>query len=380
MAEFENGRVIAAINSSVEHFKENSEALAKVGFDRIDIIHTPGENDMDIEHMALIHLPCNCPATVNEAVATLHTCPLVVFAEPNFVKGFHILPNDPLLGELYGMEVINAPQAWDYVIGCPHVLVGVLDSGIDETHPDLVENLRLPNNPRFSDVRDLTGHGTHVAGTIGAVGNNNIGVVGVCWHVGLAIFKIGNDNLDLASAIAAIQYATTHNIPILNCSWGGRQQSDALRFALQQYDGLVIASAGNNGTNNDEIPMYPASYRLPNIISVASTDINNQISRFSNFGQRNVHIAAPGSDILSTEIGGQYTQKNGTSMAAPHVAGAAALLKVFRPNLTTAEMRSIILSTATRTPGTEGRVSTGILNVAAMIEEARRLAPQLYFD
>ena len=398
MAGFKYGHVIAAINTTVEHFKDNSCALGKVEHKKIEIIHTPDENDMGIMHMTLIHLECEKPETVDSTVATLHGCPFVVFVEPNFtgefhevpndpileeihevpndpfLGEFHAIPNDPLFGELYGMQMINAPNAWRRVIGNPNTLVGILDSGIDDRHPDLRQNLRLPNNPRFSDFRDNTGHGTHVAGTIGAIGNNRLGVVGVCWQVGLVIFKIGNEGINLASAISAIQYATTHNIPILNCSWGGRQHSDSLRFALQQYNGLVIVSAGNNGTNNDNVPMYPASYRLPNIISVAATDKSNQIARFSNFGQRNVHIAAPGADILSTDIGNQYRQKSGTSMAAPHVAGAAALLKVFRPNITTVQIRNIILSTATRTPATNGRVSTGILNVGAMINEAMRLA------
>jgi len=372
MDNFINGRVVAAVNTSIEQFK-TSPFLGKVDYEKIEVIHTPGDNDMDIEHMVLIHLRCNRPKSVNASVARLHACPFIVFVEPNFIGDFHRVPNDPLLGELYGMNTINASAAWHCVTGHPHALVGVLDSGVDDTHLDLIENLRIPSDPKFNDIKDFTGHGTHVAGTIGAVGNNRIGITGVCWHAGMIVFKVGDRNIDLASAITAIHYATINDIPILNCSWGGRQHSEALRFAIQQYKGLVIASAGNTGTNNDTIPMYPASYRLPNIISVAATDQNNRLTRFSNYGERNVHIAAPGADILSTAINNKYEYKSGTSMATPHVTGAAVLLKVFKPNLTTTQMRSIILSTATRTPETDSKVSTGILNVGAMIDMARNL-------
>lgn len=372
MTGFESGYVIAAINTNVEEFK-TSPFLQGVNYEKIEIIHKPAENDMGIECITLIHLKCNKPETVDAAVATLHQCPFVVFAEPNFTAEFHRIPNDPLFDEMYAMQRVNAPDAWHCVIGSPHVLVGVLDSGVDANHPDLRQNLRLTDNPEFRDFRDLTGHGTHVAGTVGATGNNHLGVTGVCWHVGMVVYKVGNDNVDLASAVSAINTANHYNIPILNCSWGSRHDSASLRFAVQQYKGLIVASAGNNGTNNDVTPMYPASYRLPNVISVAATNQNNQIAPFSNFGERNVHIAAPGTDILSTIPNNQYGHKSGTSMAAPHVAGAAALLKVFRPSISTEQMRTLILSTATRTPETNHRVSTGILNIGAMINAARHL-------
>ena len=154
-----------------------------------------------------------------------------------------------------------------------------------------------------SDSMDLDGHGSHVAGTIGAVGNNRIGITGVCWQVRVAALKFG---LDVASAIAAIDFANYYKISILNASWGGRAYSQALKDAIDQYDGLFVASAGNDGTNNDVDPMYPASYDCKNIISVAAVDPYDTLARFSNYGLKTVDIAAPGTNILSLDLAGEY--------------------------------------------------------------------------
>ena len=368
MAEnFEGGEVIVALNSTVEQF-ENSSIFAGIDPESVEVIYV--NNDAQVPAMVLLHLRDSDPQAVNDAIAALHQCDYCILAEPNYIAEFHLTPNDPLFRSLYGMQVINAPEGWNMVTGNPNTLVGVLDSGVDATHPDLRQNLRIPADPRFSDFNDFTGHGTHVAGTIGAIGNNGIGVVGTCWRVGMFIFKVGNNNISMASAITAINYARLNNIPIINCSWGSRQYSATLLIALQQYRGLIIASAGNDGTNNDTFPMYPASHRLPNMIAVAATGPGNTIAPFSNFGVRSVQIAAPGEDVLSTDIGNRYTRLSGTSMAAPHVAGAAALLMSLRPNLTTTQVRNLILSTATRLPSTAGRVSTGILNIAEMVRAA----------
>lgn len=301
----------------------------------------------------------------------------MVCAEPDHFIDTHIIPNDSYFRYLWGMEKIKSPSAWNYTTGSYSVVVGVIDSGIDYNHPDIINNLWIAldqqdNSAEISgSAMDETGHGTHIAGTIGAVGNNFIGVTGVCWNVRMASLKIGNVNFNLAAAIRAIDYANENNIPILNNSWGERFTSSSLKFAIDHYNGIFIASAGNSGSNNDIYPVYPASYNSSNIISVAATDPNGNLAFFSNYGRRSVDIAAPGAYILSTSLYGGYSHMSGTSMAAPHVAGAVALLKGYRPDLTILEMKDIILSSVDRQPDLFGKVLTeGTLNIHKMIERA----------
>jgi len=337
-------------------------AAVRSGYNGGKSIYKPKPNVENITD--IIEIDGNTEADIEK----LYENPNVIYAEPNYEYEFHRTPNDPLFPNLWGMQRVNAPTAWNFTTGNPNVIVGVLDSGADGNHPDLRANLRIPNSALFRDFRDLTGHGTHVAGTIGAIGNNRIGVVGTNWRVGLGIFKLGNATLSLSNAIEAINFAARTNLPILNNSWGGRANSAILRFAIENYGGLFIASAGNNGTNNDNFPMFPASYNLPNIISVAATNQNNNLANFSNFGIRSVHIAAPGQAILSTDINNRYTNQSGTSMSAPHVSGCAALLLSINPRLSTAQLRNIILSSATRLPSLNGRVENArFLNIANAI-------------
>ncbi|MCL1819487.1 MAG: S8 family serine peptidase [Oscillospiraceae bacterium] len=227
------------------------------------------------------------------------------------------------------------------------------------------------------DPMDGFGHGTHVAGIIGAVGNNFIGTAGVCWNVKMAALKIGGSSkkLSTSAAIKAISFARENGIKILNNSWGSKAFSNTLKLAIERYDGLFIDSAGNNGTDNDLYPSYPASYDSKNIISVAAVGFNNHLAPFSNYGAVSVDIAAPGINILSTTLNGTYGYKSGTSMAAPHVTGAAALLKGYRPDLTAMDIKDIILHSADRHRCLHGKISTsGILNVNKMIRKAGLLS------
>jgi subtilisin family serine protease len=341
----------------------------QIGADGAEKIFHPKKPNKDgIRDVLLIHLRDN--SSVILTVEKLSTHPDVVFAEPNYLKNPHIIPDDPFFFLLWGMGAIKAPLAWSgYTPEARGVTVGVLDSGIDIGHPDLCRNLVYAGEPY--DNRDETGHGTHVAGTIGAVGNNGIGVAGVCWRVGITPFKLGDRVFDLASAIKAIDYANINGIPILNNSWGSRSYSEALKFAIEQYDGLFIASAGNDGTNNDVFPSFPDSYDAENIISVAASMPDGTLATFSNYGAKNVDIAAPGANIFSTALHGGYSYFCGTSMSAPHVSGAAALLKAYRPGLTALEMKHIILSSAERNPALSGKISTGgVLDVNAMLKMA----------
>ncbi|MCL2445229.1 MAG: S8 family serine peptidase [Oscillospiraceae bacterium] len=361
------GKVIVALRREFT----GQAMLAGIDFTNAEVIYRPEHNEEGIAQIVLLHLRNKDEMGVLAAIDRLNAHPDVVFAEPDYVEYPHVVPNDPLFRNLWGMTAIRAPQAWDIATGTTQVIVGVLDSGIESTHPDLRANVATGTG-QF-DGRDQEGHGTHVAGTIGALGNNHLGVTGVCWRVGLANFKLGNRMFDLATAIAAIDFSRRAGLPILNNSWGSRGYSRALRLAIAQYDGLFVVSAGNNGTNNDTQPMYPASYDSPNIISVASTTQNGSLSGFSNFGVRSVDIAAPGSAIVSTNINNTYSSMNGTSMAAPHVAGVAALVKAHKPSLTTANLKQVLMRSARRVPALNGRVASGgIVDARAALEAANQ--------
>lgn len=381
---YELGKVIVALNINITS-KDVLDYYIDLVLDGIDyekaeiIFHSKNTERLNEgTNIVLIYLKDKNPHAVTNAVAKLSSSPYIVYAEPDYIEEMHIISNDPLYNQLWGIQKINAPLAWDYTTGDSSISVGVIDTGIDQNHPDIRENMWTTWNGRLiygwnfadnsSDSMDLDGHGSHVAGTIGAVGNNRIGITGVCWQVRVAALKFG---LDVASAIAAIDFANYYKISILNASWGGRAYSQALKDAIDQYDGLFVASAGNDGTNNDVDPMYPASYDCKNIISVAAVDPYDTLARFSNYGLKTVDIAAPGTNILSLDLAGEYSPLNGTSMAAPHVAGAAALLKSSMPNISTITLKRIILSSAMENPELKGKILTGgILDMETMFKLA----------
>ena len=381
---YELGKVIVALNINITS-KDVLDYYIDLVLDGIDyekaeiIFHSKNTESLNEgTNIVLIYLKDKNPHAVTNAVAKLSSSPYIVYAEPDYIEEMHIISNDPLYNQLWGIQKINAPLAWDYTTGDSSISVGVIDTGIDQNHPDIRENMWTTWNGRLiygwnfadnsSDSMDLDGHGSHVAGTIGAVGNNRIGITGVCWQVRVAALKFG---LDVASAIAAIDFANYYKISILNASWGGRAYSQALKDAIDQYDGLFVASAGNDGTNNDVDPMYPASYDCKNIISVAAVDPYDTLARFSNYGLKTVDIAAPGTNILSLDLSGEYSPLNGTSMAAPHVAGAAALLKSSMPNISTITLKRIILSSAMENPELKGKILTGgILDMETMFKLA----------
>ena len=325
------------------------------------------------------------------------------------------IPNDPSFGTLYGLHNIgqsggtadadiDATEAWQVTTGSENVIVAVIDTGIDHTHPDLVDNIWVnpgetpgngiddDGNGFIDDVHgydfvnndgdpfDDEGHGTHVAGTIGATGNNGVGVVGVSWDVSLMGLKFldANGSGSTADAVRAVNYATMmrnqygHNIRVTNNSWGGGGSSTALRDAIEagaEADILFVAAAGNSGTDNDASPHYPSSYTSAAVVAVAATDRNDALASFSCFGATSVDLAAPGVGILSTVPGGGYASYSGTSMATPHVAGAAALALAVDPTLTVAELRAAILGTVDAKPGLAGQMVTGgRLNAAQMLQ------------
>ncbi len=299
------------------------------------------------------------PYSADEAKATcdfIRSIRPVKYCEPNLHWTINATPNDPLFSELYGLQKMNLPAAWDTQRGDTEVIVAVTDTGIDYQHPDLTANMwrnpgEIPGNGvdddgngyiddiygidsfnNDSDPQDDHGHGTHCAGTIGGSGNNGTGLSGVNWNVRLMALKFlgargGGSTLD---AIELIDYAIENGASVINASWGGTIYSQALENAISRANDagvLFVAAAGNSGLNTDMVAHYPAGYDFPNVISVAATDSNDNLASFSNYGPLSTHVAAPGRDILSTFPGGKYVRLSGTSMAAPHVAGLAALLR-----------------------------------------------------
>ncbi|HEY0320053.1 MAG TPA: S8 family serine peptidase [Pyrinomonadaceae bacterium] len=344
-----------------------------------------------------------------QAIADLNSRPDVLYAEPNYVRRINKLPNDPRFPEMWGLKNtgqpngngnpgfvgadIDAELAWNTTTGNRNVVVGVVDEGIDINHQDLKDNIwQNPveiaangvdddGNGFVDDVNgwdfyhndntvfDSTGnyptdetdaHGTHVAGTIGATGNNGTGVVGVNWQVSLMSLKIlGPDGGSSAGAISAYNYAGKMrelwdasggtkgaNIRVLNNSYGGIGYSQAEVDAIRALGGkgiLFVVSAGNEGGNNDVVPAYPSSYIATNLISVAATDRRDNKASFSNFGAGSVNMAAPGVEILSTTPNNTYSVASGTSMAAPHVSGAAALVCAAFPSIGVRRLRAALM-------------------------------------
>lgn len=325
-------------------------------------------------------------------------------------------PDDPELKKLWGMESIKAPQAWCYA-KTSGLVVAVIDSGIDYNHPDIKPNMWLnpgekPGNGIDDDKNKLTddihganfvtllerlptadpmdgnGHGTHVAGIVGAVGNNKVGVVGVNWRVQLMALKVFDDNSKVSEgrtlALAdAIFYARKGKAKVINLSlkWHTDVEIVGKQIAEAEKEGImVVCAAGNDKNNNDTIPQYPASYPNSNIISVAAININNQLAGFSNFGSKTVHLAAPGEDVFSTypTAKGAFKSLSGTSMAAPHVAGAVALTwgQTQHKEKGHQEIKKLLLDNVQRLDALSGKCATnGTLNIAFLNPEPPKDKP-----
>ncbi|HEX6045885.1 MAG TPA: S8 family serine peptidase [Pyrinomonadaceae bacterium] len=357
------------------------------------------------------------PADTSNAIAALRARPDVVYAEPNLIRRALVTPNDPRFPDMWGLKNtgqrvsfgghsgtagndIRAEQAWESMTGSRNVVVGVVDTGIDLNHEDLRDNIwvnkaEIAGNGVDDDgngfVDDINGwdfahndasvfdyteptyppsdtyagdfddHGTHVAGTIGALGNNGVGVTGVNWQVSLLPLKfLVDDGLGTsADLLKALAYAKAMrqlwdssggtkgaNIRILNNSYGSegfsQAELDAIR-SLSDVGILFVVAAGNEAVSNDLFPVYPSNYTSPNLISVAASGGGGIRASFSNFGEATVNVTAPGEYILSTTPKNTYDFANGTSMAAPHVSGSAALLCALSPNITMQKLRAITM-------------------------------------
>ncbi|MGH9930752.1 MAG: S8 family peptidase [Pyrinomonadaceae bacterium] len=341
--------------------------------------------------------------------AQYRALPEVEYAEPNYEISIDqagndakpLRANDPRLGEQWALSTIGVAQAWAKTKGSGEIVVAVLDSGVEYTHVDLANNIwTRPSNMKPYQDRDLgtsddvhgfnaiandgdpmdeNGHGTFCAGIIGAECGNNLGVCGVNWKTQIMPLKFINAGGFgyVADAIAAINYAIDRkrsgaNLRVINASWGLSQSSRALEDVIRKaYEAgiLFVAASGSTNTNNDASPRYPGGYSIGNIISVAATDQRDALAQFSNYGAQGVHLAAPGKDILTTALGNDYERHSGTSMAAPLVAGVAALALSARPGLSVNQLRSLLLRSVDKLPGLRGRVVTaGRINAAAAVD------------
>jgi hypothetical protein len=370
-----------------------------------------------IPGLCLIPLPEGM--TVEEGIRVLSGRADVLYVEPNYkVKALSLIPDDPMFNQLWNMHNtgqtlgtvdadIDAPEAWEIAAGgsevIEEVIVAVLDTGVDYTHPDLAANMWV-NEAEFNgtpsvdddgngyiddiygydfanydgDPIDDEGHGSHVSGTLGAVGNNGEGVAGVCWDVKIMAVKfLGAYGSGWTSdAVSSVQYATLMGARVMSNSWGGGAYSSALEDAIRAAGDagiLFIASAGNGyHSNNDDIPFYPPSYDLDNIIAVLSTDHDDRLSEHSNYGLTSIDLGAPGGDffnqIRSCYRDGRYNWMYGTSMATPHVSGACALVWSVCPILSHMEVKDLLMRTVDPQPSLNGRcVSGGRLNVHSAI-------------
>ncbi|MDP9478719.1 MAG: S8 family serine peptidase [Actinomycetota bacterium] len=382
------------------------------------------QNDARVEErlpgvrVSVVDLPRGL--SVREAVGRYESSPDVEYAEPDFLLFAEATPNDPGYGKLYGLNNtgqtggtpdadIDAPQAWDTETGDPNTAVAVIDTGVDVSHPDLSGNLWTnpgeiagdgTDNDLNGYVDDVHGwdfyhddatvydpsdgdeHGTHVAGTIAAEGNNDMGVTGVNWRAGIMPLKfLGPDGGSISAAVKAIDYAVSEGAQISNNSYGcgGDCYSDTLLDTIQKADGaghLFVAAAGNGGSDgvgddNDTSPHYPSGYDSSNIIAVAATNDDDGLASFSNYGAKTVDLGAPGVGVLSTVPGG-YAYFSGTSMATPHVAGVTALLKSQDPLLGDGDLKTRILQYAEPKKGLKGKTVTGgrLNAVAALTQQA----------
>jgi subtilisin family serine protease len=319
------------------------------------------------------------------------------YVEPIYiVHAFETIPNDPLFNQLYGMEQINAPAAWDDHTGNQDFIVCVIDTGLDYTHQDIASNAwnnpgEIPGNGLDDDgngyVDDMFGydfynndsnpmddnnHGTHCGGTIGGQGNNGVGVAGVCWNVTLvgAKFLSGGGSGSTEGAVASVQYCAANQFKVSNNSWGGGGFSQSLYDGIQnagdQFGHIFVAAAGNGGNYGAS---YPAAYDCTNIISVGASDQNENKASFSQYHPVEVDLAAPGVDVVSSVPGNNYDSYSGTSMATPHVSGGVALVYSLMGDATAAEVKDIIMSSARPVDAWAGNcVTGGILDVDAALE------------
>ncbi len=380
------GELIVGFAEGVSRNEQNAilkdaGATSKKRFGQIDAVLVKVKDDEE--------------ATVTKVLSSE---PRVDYVEPNHVVSVAVTPNDPSFSQLWGLhntgqtggtndKDIDAPEAWDLATGDSSIVVAVTDTGVDFSHPDLSSQRWVnpldpvgggdddgnglvddwsgwdfvnEDNDPFDDHR----HGTHVSGTIGASGNNGVGVVGVNWNVKIMALKFLNSagSGTTADAIAATLYAADHGADVSSNSWGGGPYDQALLDAIEYGASrgmLFVAAAGNDGFNNDVTPTYPATYSSDAVLAVAATDSNDGLAFFSSYGAKSVDLGAPGVGILSTTPGNTYGTFDGTSMATPHVAGAAALVEDRFPGATLYGIKALLMNAVDPASSLAGKTVTG---------------------
>lgn len=425
MAPHEPGEIIVKTKPSIYKGMTGSGIAERYGANLLEKFDMPRtEMGMDGMEGELVHLKLPAGMTTAQAMAAMAEDPNIEYAVPNhtyqmedFVQEGEAMtadelgqkkPNDlsPKQWDLHndgqdGGKVdadIDAPEAWAHTTGLPNgqgPVIAIIDSGVDFNHPELQSNIlvnkgEIPDNgidddgdgvvdnywgynayDQNGDIMDHSGHGTHVAGTIAAAGNNNAGVVGINWTASLMPIRIFNDNgsTTAAAIIRGINYASSHGARITTNSWGGGGANEAIREAFQKSECLHMMSAGNSGTNNDVHPHYPSDYDLDNNIAVAASDRNDKLASFSCYGKEKVDVAAPGKDILSTVPGGKYAVYSGTSMATPHVTGTVGLLLAMAPTMSNDEIKTRIMEGGDKIEGLADKIASGArLNANGALE------------
>ena len=362
------------------------------------------------------------PSAVARTIADLEDDPEVLYAEADRRRtSTAAMPDDDLFGRQWGLENrggwlagergiadadIDARATWRTTTGSARVKVAVIDSGISASHPELAPNLWTNageagpgrrSNGRDDDGNGLRddvhgwdfvaddprpaddhGHGTHVAGTLAARGGNGRGVAGVAWRAAIMPLRVLDDDAlgKVSDGIRAYRYAAAKGARVVNLSLGGdpfsRAERDAIAAAPRT---LFVIAAGNDGSDNDDPrkARYPCSYPLANVVCVAASTSRDRLASFSNQGRSSVDLAAPGARIMSTLPGRDYGSWSGTSMATPHVAGAAALILATHPQLSVAQVKAALLGGSERRPAFAGRTVTGgRLNVGRLLDAAAR--------
>ena len=396
-------------DENVKKLQQDYSALevSKIGDDRLFKVKLNGE-DID---------------TVKNAISEYEKSGTVQYAEKDYVMSSS--SNDSYYSNLWGMNNtgqsggtadadIDAPEGWAISKGSKDVLVAVIDTGIDYNHPDLSANMWTnpgetgtdangndkstngiddDNNGYVDDFRgwdfynndndpmDDHSHGTHCAGTIGAAGDNNVGVIGVSPNVSLVGLKFlsGGGSGYTSDAIQAVLYHNKIGVDISSNSWGGGGYSQALKDAIDAAASrniLFVAAAGNSGLNTDNSTYYPCGYDSANVMSIAATDHNDNIASFSNYGVTSVDMGAPGVSILSTTPNSGYRFFSGTSMATPHVSGAAALLKSVSPSMSYADMKYALMYKGDSISSLSGKtVSGNRLNIHKLLGDGETPEP-----